>query len=340
MLRISKKERKQLYNLNARVNKLLKTNQKLYNIQPQFRTSKPSEFLTRREVNHYKTTMKAYLKENKYLQGGHKDGSRYFFPISREMVKERQEAMKSGNRYTYALNREAKRLHIQTGGKKEHETLYQKSMSKHNQVKKKGLRAKASPYFTFRQYEDITKINSPEKWAEHIYGIKNFNNYGARVQRYRQARENYINALYNTFGDIVDPIVQILEQLNPLQFNLLYDSEEFVDFDYIYDNEYKMTLLKDITNGIYTFMEQTKLFYEPKYFNLTKQLAQILHIDSVTILSNYTDHHREWTESDGTKYAVNLRTDEIENFDENGPTDSIRKRARVLKIGRNGIRKR
>ena len=67
MLRISKKERQQLYNMNASVRRKIKRLKNTFNIDTHFDITTPKQFLTRREVNQYKWEAQNFLKnEHQY----------------------------------------------------------------------------------------------------------------------------------------------------------------------------------------------------------------------------------------------------------------------------------
>ena len=108
MLRISKKERQQLYNMNASVRRKIKRLKNTFNINTHFEIEKHSSFLTRRELNHYKWEVKNFLKnEHQYVKLGLNYDNDYYFYVTKQEYKEFRKDVERQQRYAREVAKKA-----------------------------------------------------------------------------------------------------------------------------------------------------------------------------------------------------------------------------------------
>lgn len=338
MLRISKKERQQLYNLNARIRKLQKENLRLYNLQTPFITQKPAQFLTRREVNLYKQEAKDYLKKEQYVMGGQTRSSanKYFFPIPKQEIREIRHLYSIQRKYARQMGISTQRLNYQIKGRLQPDvTVYQQM----RMTKMKGdLRSSKAQYFEMSDYFNPAKISNREQLDRYKYGLKTFHNAKAYASQNNLARDNYISALINTFGEKnTKEIIEVLELLTPRQFSMLYESDKFIDFDFVYDIAYAMELLRDVAQGIYQFLFQSGIAEKRKFTTgkgnqILHNLLNTLNLSSEDILNSYKSHYIKF-QYKGLWYEKQFRTKDIERIRETGITENDLKGATYLGEG-------
>lgn len=336
MLRISKRERQQLYNMNASVRQKIKRLKNTFNIDTHFEITTPSQFLTRREVNHYKREVQNFLKnEHQYVKLGVMRGSRYHFYVTKEEYKELRKDIERQQRYAREVQKKAMNTRLTQGGKK----TDMSSFGYINQIRptiiKQGLRSPYQQMYPIKFQK--ASIHSREQYDSFKYAVKTFHTKEAYEKINTQAKNNYISALINNFGSFAFPIVSILEQMTGKEFQNFYESDVFVDFDYIYSYEQADLALKRIAKGLSAWLQnknnniadRNSVEENIRFMENYQQLLQIPYTDSSLILSEWTPHTITFTHK-GVTYTGNFRTREIEQILRGNITDTILQKAKKI----------
>lgn len=338
MLRISKKERKQLYNLNYRVK--IRQNQMLqvFGFRPEMQTISPSKFLTRMEVNTYKKEMRQYLSETKYTMGGIKKGThRYFYAIPQNIDREMRKARSIQNTHAKYMSDQASRIQYQKFGNLQDMTTLQHI----NVVRDKNtLRERGRE---FRKIEiDYSKLDEKSKLDRYSYGLKTFHNPAGYRKLNNQAKINFIQALRNTFGYTnTKQIADAIEMLTGEEFALLFQSDDAMDFYYVYGGDNVVKQLTNISNAILQFYNQylskKKKFQQKAKYEKIKNLLEVSKIDEVNIIADHVTHYRTFYHQ-GVWYRKLFNSREMEDFDERMKkkqpiTENDLKNARVIGYG-------
>ncbi len=336
MLRISKRERQQLYNMNASVRRKIKRLKNTFNIDTHFEIETPSSFLTRREVNHYKWEVQNFLKnEHQYVKLGVMRGSKYHFYVTKEEYKELRKDIEKQQRYARQVMKKAMNTRLTQGGQK----TAMSSGSYIEQIRptiiRQGLR---SPYQQMYPIQfQKASIHSREQYDKFKNAVKTFHTKEAYEKINTQAKNNYISALINNFGSFAFPLAGILEQMTGKEFQNFYESDVFVDFDYIYSYEQADMALKRIAKGLMAWLQnknnkiadRNSVEENIQFMENYQQLLQIPYTDSSLILSEWTPHTITFTYQ-GNTYTGNFRTKEIEQILRGNITDTILEKAKKI----------
>lgn len=336
MLRISKKERQQLYNMNASVRRKIKRLKNTFNIDTHFEIETPSSFLTRREVNHYKREVQNFLKnEHQYVKLGLMRGSRYYFYVTKEEYKDLRKDIERQQRYAREIQKKAMNTRLTQGGEK----TAMSSFGYINQIRptiiKQGLRSPYQQMYPIRFQK--ASIHSREQFNKFRHAVKTFHTKDAYEKINTQAKNNYIAALYNNFGFFALPIMNILEQMTGKEFQNFYESDVFVDFDYIYSYEQADLALKRIAKGLSAWLQNKNNNIADRnsakenvlFMENYQELLQIPYIDSSLILSEWTPHTITFTYQ-GVTYTGNYRTKEIDQILRGNITDRILEKSKKV----------
>lgn len=317
MLRITKKERDRINYLNSRIRRKMNKLKTTFNIRAPFDIITPSKFTSRAELNMYKEQARIYLAPytHKYIKGGLTINN-YFFPIPYKEYQEIKRELVKHHNYARRMQQKANKITLKVRGKKQVETLG--DVIERNKSLKHPLGSRRL------LFHDITfsreKINSKRALKKFKYALHKYNQKDYYRAKLSQTQENFISALYNTFGRVAEPIVEIIKTLSPDEFALLFESETLVDFYYLYSEEYATVYLQSIANSILHFLAENESYLEDKYtksqfVKLTDDLKDIQNINSVNILSEYKTHSYIVTLSDGRKYKIHFRTDDLNEFE-------------------------
>ena len=336
MLRISKKERQQLYNMNASVRRKIKHLKNTFNIDTHFNITTPKQFLTRREVNQYKWEAQNFLKnEHQYVKLGVMRGSRYHFYVTKEEYKELRKDIEKQQRYARQIMKKAMNTRLTEGGQK----TAMSSGGYINQIRptiiRQGLRSPYQQMYPIRFQK--ASIHSRKQFEKFKHAVKTFHTKEAYEKINSQAKNNYISALLNNFGSFAYPIADIIEQMTGKEFQNFYESDVFVDFDYIYSYEQADIALKRIAKGLSAWLENKNNRIAER--NTTKeniafmedyqQLLEIPYTDSSLILSEWTPHTITFTYQ-GVTYTGNFRTKEIDQILRGNITETILNKAKKI----------
>lgn len=334
MLRITKKERTSLYNMNARIRKKQKSLKTTFNIDTNFDIIRPSQFTTRAEVNYYKQQARKFLSPytHNYVKLGIKRGSPYYFYVTRAEYRELQKAVRRQNAYSYKLMDKARKLPLQQSGRNQAVSVAEHISSIRPQIIKDGLRSPYAQFFPIKIQK--SSIRSREHFDNLLNAIKGFHTAKAYKRINAQAQANFVQALENTFGKNAEPLIMLISQLNPREFLEFYESDVDVDFDYIYDPTKIMQVLSSVSNALLRWLANSEEFKKRQYLtreftDLTEDIKKIAQYDSAIILSDLNINPRTFIDPEtGIKYTGIFRKREAQMIDEGHITPDIIHKAR------------
>ena len=353
-LRISEKERQAIRNLNKRAqrksNRLFNT----YGIKKmKFKTIQVKDFKTRQQVNQYKKDIEWYLRPatHRYVRGGlvSQTGNRYYFPIPREEVWEINQILRKRNRFVKRFKTKYGETPVDVKGKRQDATLNY-LFAQRTAYKNKSMN------FRYSVYKEMTfnpKMISTRKTLNRFkYAIKNYQSKKGIGNKQKQAFNNYLDALYNTFGSNARPLVEALEKLTTEQFIAFFESDTFADFYYVYDIAQANNLLQNMAQHYINFIDKENIKIDEE---LRFILESTLNLDSQHIMAQYgkgslggvrVSYNKFSNHSAGlTTYYVDLTPEEAEEYylyggDINalinilGSEEAIKQREKVLSVRR------
>lgn len=252
-LRISKKERRKLYQKNASVRRKQKRLLSEYNVNAKFQTRKPSSFTTRAELNAYKKSQELFLKRttHQYVRG---TGTRVQYQKNKMIVSklpipqaEYTKIRKLVDERNRSIEKQLSKINfksMEVKGRIIHGSSVYKQIFSVRPPKNK-LNFKYSQYHKLKI--DKSYFTSSSEWKKFKYGIEHFQNKKSIRERQMIMKENYEEALSNTFGKNADPLIELIDKLSIDDFMVYYESESFSDFGYIYDPNLANEVLKYLT---------------------------------------------------------------------------------------------
>lgn len=338
MLRISKKERQQLYNMNASIRRKIKRLKNTFNIDTHFEIETPSSFLTRGEVNHYKQEVRNFLKnEHQYVKLGLNYSNDYYFYVTKQEYKEFRKDVERQQRYAREVAKKAAETPLRQGGKKTASSSLGHILQIRPTIIRQGLRSPYQQMFPL----NIKKANirSRAQFNELKHAVQTYHNRGHYNRVNILARDNFMSALYNTFGNNAIPLINLLENMSGKEFQNFYESDIFADFDYIYSEADASRILKNISNALEAWLEDNnkKIVDRIKtsnelidYITNFDELKQIQNMSSTKIIEDWTPHTMTFTYEDVTYRGV-FRARELEQIKRGNITNSILEKARVIK---------
>lgn len=338
MLRISKKERQQIYNMNASVRRKIKRLKNTFNIDTHFDIENPSSFLTRREVNHYKQEVRNFLKkEHQYVKLGLNYANDYYFYVTKQEYKEFRKDVERQQRYAREVAKKAAETPLRQGGKKTASSSLGHILQIRPTIIKQGLRSPYQQMFPLNIKK--TNIRSRAQFDELKHAVQAYHNRGHYNRVNILARDNFMTALYNTFGNNAMPLINLLENMNGKEFQNFYESDIFADFDYIYSENDASRILKNISNALEAWLEDNnrKIVDRMKtsnelvdYITNFDELKQIQNKNSTDIIKEWTPHTMTFTH-EGVTYRGVFRAKELEQIKRGNITDSILQKARKIR---------
>lgn len=277
-LRISRKENEEIKRLNVRARRKSNRLYKTYGIKKMtFTTLKPTDFTSRQELNKYKQDINTYLKRttHRYVKGGlvTKTGNLYYYPIPISDAWEIRRILRKRNQAVKKFRKKYDRTPYDIRGKTEkYETLGTKINS--YSVTNKGLN------FRYVAYNPIkfqpSEIHSKKTLDLFKYSIKTYQSKSGLQKKQKQAQENYIQALYNTFGNNARPLMNVLEQLSVDEFIGFFESDEFVEFYDVYDIAMATKVLQNLSQHFLNYInaqnikiDDVDVFLLERTFNLS-----------------------------------------------------------------------
>lgn len=261
-LRITKNEKKWLYSHNASATRKKNRLKSTYNINVKFKVKKPSEFTSRAELNTYKRNLKVFLLRNThaYVKGG--IVSRYFsekgievpFAIPKSEYVEIQRILKRRNIRTRRQARLFKKAQYSVKGKPQSTKLATRVIGSY--IPQGKLVYNYSSYRPLKLRPEY--ITSKGTWAKFSYAVKKYQSARSLYEKQKQMQKNYIKALQNTFGRSSDALVELISKLSVDEFVTYFESEEFSDFTYIYDEVEALNVVRYMTEHMINFVRDVK----------------------------------------------------------------------------------
>lgn len=315
MLRVSKKERKWLNQKNATARRKIKRLRETFGLRDLFHVQKTSSFTSRAELNRYKQALTHFTNRNthSYVKGGYRYfNSTAFFPIPRDTYKEIQQLLKERNKYSTNLQKALDKSKMKYAGRElSHQTALDNIRSGQPQANRIGLRGSSSSFYNLHFQPE--RIASQKQLDTFLYALRTYQTPEKMNERLEQAKANYMDALYNTFGNNAKPIIDFIDKMTTRQFIEFYESEASTSFDFIYDERFALTQLSNIANGLlaYTF-EHMELALQER-MNI-RQIMKVRNLDTVDILKEYQSHVYTLTQGKKPPITIRFRTKELEEF--------------------------
>lgn len=287
-LRISKNELKKLKSQNASANRKNKRLQRLFGLSPRFQTRNASTFTSRKEFNAYKKSITHFLRPTteKYYKGGTylKNNELKFYPIPRDEYREIQKALRKRNRLAKRQQERFKKVSFTAKNEKlgNTGTTVFKMMEPVSHQSSTKLKERFNTYFPLK-FQPST-ISSKRNLDNFKDALNYFQNPESIKKKWHQAHLNYMDALRNTFGSNAEPIIDIIADLSDYDFISFFESDEFVQFGYIYDPEMAKEALQIITQKLLSFLDEQKI--KPTEEKMIKA-KEVVELDSWHIISEY-----------------------------------------------------
>lgn len=307
-LRISNTEKALIRQLNKKAqqksNRLFKT----YGVKKmKFNTMQVKDFKTRKQLNEYKQAINTYLKRatHRYTRGGlvAKGTKQYFYPIPTEELWEVRRLINKRNQAIARWNKRFETMNIDIKGKKQDETFKQIMASK-TASRSQGLNFK---YATYQKLKlDTSQISSRKTLRRFKYAVKNFQSKPSINRKQQIAFNNYLQALYNTFGSNARPLINVLKNLSVDEFMAFFESDEFAEFYDVYDISQANELLSNLAQHFLNFIDQNNINIDD---NDQYILEQTLNLDSQRILMEYGKG-----EYGGTRVYLPHGTGEVDRY--------------------------
>lgn len=263
-LRISKKERKWLYQKNASASRKAKRLASEFNLQKTFVTQKPSSFRSRKELNIYKKSLSHYLKRSthNYVSG---TGTYVKYIGDKEIIARTAIPQKEFSKINKIIYRRNERVRRQVALFKYKSYEVKGKVIKGSSTYKQVFSLQAPKHelqFKYSQYHkiDIDKsfFTSQSAWKKFKYGVEKYQTPLSILKRQKIMKRNYIDALHNTFGKNAEPLMELIDKLSIDDFMTYYESERFSDFDYIYDEVLRDEILKYMTEHMVNYVKELR----------------------------------------------------------------------------------
>lgn len=333
MLRITKNEKKQLYNMNASVRRKIRNLKTNYNISASFNIMTPKQFISRQEVNLYKAQVKNFLKrEHQYVKLGYRSDSPYYFYVTKEEYKAFRKDVVRQQQKARRLYKRIEKMRLNIGGRASTMTVGQRLANIQPTIYNQGLR---SPYMAVYPLK-IRKedIHDKRGWENLKEAVRTYHTPEAYNKRHWQAQQNFISALLNTYGEYAMPMVQVLMELSPEEFILLYESDMSVDFDYIYTLTEVTRRVKDMSNAILEWVAHNsdvldKKIMEAGFLEKLSDLQSIQNLSTAEIIAEWTPQIRTFRDpKTGYLYTGSFRKKYADMIDKGIITKDIINHAR------------
>ena len=326
-LRVSKNEKKWLQTKNYSAKRKVKRLYYDFGLRYTFKVRPVSTFKTRAELNAYKYELKKYLLHgtHSYVKGGllphqtldTKIPDYYHFPIPRTTYNEIQRALKKSNKAIYKQLSSFEKMTFMVQGRPQDMTTRERVEQYFPNIRysfsHKGLAMRGASYYPLRFQ------------TENIYTAKTLKNFERAVKKFRSpvtiqkkellAKENFKSALANTFGNNANPLINLIDNLSTKDFIGWFESEDFMDFGYVYDTSLATSILRDLTLSFFNYATEQKL---PIDKDEMKQAGEVAQMNSADILGEYDKGslggYRLKLKTDGNYKYIDLTPEEYEEY--------------------------
>lgn len=261
-LRINKKEKQLIYSKNASIRRKQERLKKEFNVHAKFKLKNPKDFKTRAELNAYKQDAKVFLLRgtHAYVKGG--VVSRYFsekgievpFAIPKDEYLQIKRIINKRNKYVKNQSKMFIKVKYSVRGKKTITRLYTRVLQSYKPEQR--LLYKYSSYKPL--HFNTEYITSKGTWKKFQYAIKKFQSKESIAKKQLTMKENYMKSLRNTFGSYSEELNNLINKLSVNEFITYYESEQFADFTYIYDEKEALNVIRYLTQHLANFVDQVK----------------------------------------------------------------------------------
>ena len=268
-LRISKREREEITKLNIRAKRKANRLYKVYGLKQTFRVKSLDSFKTRQEFNAYKSSINHFLlrtthhyyRGGTYLQSHRKSdsGRTFYVPIPVEKDKYARKITKEYNRRVDKTVAYFNKIDRNTPSGKLPQTLGESLKNRAN-PNEFGLGRRYSAYYHIEyNRKRLGNIHSIDKY---IRTMERFNSEETMNKKKRIAHENYMQALVNVFGSKALPAINILENLTDEEFIGFFESNNYIQFDYIYDENLANSTIRNIYKHLLDYIIQQNIYMD------------------------------------------------------------------------------
>ena len=179
------------------------------------------------------------------------------------------------------FNRKFGNVTVDVRGRKQDFTL-KTLIAQRTDYNKATMNTKYSSYKKMKF--DPKLITSKKSYQRFKYGSHHYQSVKGIKRKQKIAFENYLTALYNTFGSNARPIINALENLTLEEFIAFFESDTFVDFGYVYDVTQANQILQGLAQHFLNFVQEQNIEIE----DVDKMILEsTLNLDSQAILAKY-----------------------------------------------------
>lgn len=268
-LRISRREREEISKLNIRAKRKANRLYKVYGLKQTFRVKSLDSFKTRQEFNAYKSninhfllrTTHHYYRGGTYLQSHRKSdsGRTFYVPIPVEKDKYARKITKEYNRRVDKIREQFNKIYKNTPSGKLPQTL-SGALDNRANPNEFGLGKRYSGYYHIEyNRKRLGNIHSIDKY---IQTMERFNSEETMNKKKRIAHENYMQALINVFGSKAIPAINILENLTDEEFIGFFESNDYIQFDYIYDENLANSTIRNVYKHLLDYVIQQNIYMD------------------------------------------------------------------------------
>ena len=264
-LKLTEKEKRQIYNLNYRVRKIERELDNTYGINFELTYLKPSQIRSRKQFKNYIATLKPYAskKQNRYHKGGisYNDLS-HFYAISDEDYQRLQNAIRLRNTYAQSNRMLLAEEPFTNVGKVE--KAYASALQRANETMAKeffnrhGFSARGS--WLWSAYDEDFSIRSDRDLQRRLYVFEHMQSPQKLQDKAETYKLNYANALYNIYGTAAEPLTEFIMNMDTdTWIKLAYSDTAFDELNIVYMNaDYADKAARDLRNKYIATMS----FYE------------------------------------------------------------------------------
>ena len=290
-LRISKREREEISKLNIRAKRKANRLYKVYGLKQTFKVQPIDSFKTRKEFNIYKSNINKFLLRttHHYFRGGtylqtHREsdyGRTFYVPIPVEKDKYARKLINQYNRRVDKIREQFNKIDKNTPSGKLPQTLGASLKNRAN-PNEFGLGNRYGGYYHINyNRKKLGNIHSIDKL---IRAMERFNSEESMSKKKQIAHENYMQALVNVFGSKALPAINILENLTDEEFIGFFESNDYIQFDYIYDENLANSTIRNIYKHLLDYVIQQDIYMNKETLI---EGAKIINESDTELLSEY-----------------------------------------------------
>lgn len=290
-LRISKREREEINKLNIRAKRKANRLYKVYGLKQTFRVKSLDSFKTRQEFNAYKSNINHFLLRttHHYYRGGtylqtHREsdsGRTFYVPIPVEKDKYARKLVSQYNRRVDKLREQFNKIDKYTPKGKLPQSLGGALNNRANPNEFKLGNRFGGYYHINYNRKKLGNLKSIDKF---IGVMERFNSEESMNNKRRIAHENYMQALVNVFGSKALPAINILENLTNDEFIGFFESNDYIQFDYIYDENLANATIRNIYKHLLNYVIEQNIYMDNE---ILMSGAKLIKESDTELLSEY-----------------------------------------------------